>query len=60
MSAGAINRQHIRRLVYMDMIIKNGTVVTASDMFKADIGIENGKIVEISGKIDEKSCKACR
>ena len=37
----------------MDMIIKNGTVVTASDMFKADIGIENGKIVEISGKIDE-------
>ena len=57
MSAGAINRQHIRRLVYMDMIIKNGTVVTASDMFKADIGIENGKIVEISGKIDESLAK---
>ena len=57
MSAGAINRKHIRRLVYMDMIIKNGTVVTASDMFKADIGIENGKIVEISGKIDESLAK---
>jgi len=41
----------------MDMIIKNGTVVTASDMFKADIGVENGKIVLISEKIDESLAK---
>lgn len=41
----------------MDMIIKNGTVVTASDMFKADIGVENGKIVLISERIDESLAK---
>lgn len=28
----------------MDLIIKNGTVVTDSEIFKADIGISNGKI----------------
>lgn len=28
----------------MDLIIKNGTVVTDSETFKADIGISNGKI----------------
>ncbi len=31
----------------MDTIIKNGTVVTATDTFKADVGISNGKIVQI-------------
>jgi dihydropyrimidinase len=33
----------------MDLIIKNGTVVTDSETFKADIGISNGKI-EIVGQ----------
>ena len=33
----------------MDLIIKNGTVVTDSETFKADIGISNGKI-EIIGQ----------
>ena len=33
----------------MDLIIKNGTVVTDSETFKADIGISNGKI-EVVGQ----------
>lgn len=32
----------------MDIIIKNGLLVTASDIFKADIGILNGKIAALS------------
>lgn len=32
----------------MDIIIRNGTVVTESNIFKADIGIKNGKIICIS------------
>lgn len=31
----------------MDLVIKNGKVVTASDAYEADIGIGNGKIVGI-------------
>ncbi len=31
----------------LDMVIKNGTIVTASDIYKGDIGIKNGKIAEI-------------
>jgi len=29
----------------MDLVIKNGKIVTASDAYEADIGIGNGKIV---------------
>lgn len=36
-------------------IIKNGTIVTATDKFKADIKIDGEKIVEISDKIDTNS-----
>lgn len=36
-----------------DFIIKNGTIVTASDTFKADIAIKNEKIVEIGENIQE-------
>ncbi len=35
----------------MQLVIKNGTIVTASDVYKADIGIENGKIVSLAEKI---------
>lgn len=35
----------------MDMIIKNGTVVTATGMFKADIAVENGKIAAIGNHL---------
>ncbi len=31
----------------MDLVVKNGTIVTATDMYKADIGCRNGKIVSI-------------
>lgn len=31
-----------------DMIVKGGTLVTASDTFKADLGIKAGKIVEMA------------
>lgn len=31
----------------MDLVIKNGTIVTATDLYKADIGCENGKIISI-------------
>lgn len=35
----------------MDLLIKNGTIVTASDMYKADVAVTNGKITEIAAKI---------
>lgn len=36
----------------MDLVIKNGKIVTASDAYEADIGIENGKIVGIGRGIE--------
>ncbi|MEG0963146.1 MAG: dihydropyrimidinase [Lachnospiraceae bacterium] len=30
-----------------DLVVKNGTIVTASDMYKGDIGIKDGIIVEL-------------
>lgn len=42
----------------MDLIIKNGTIVTADSTFKGDIGIKDGKIKVISASIDPKKCKA--
>lgn len=35
----------------MDLIIKNGTVVTADDMFKADVGVSRGKIVALGADL---------
>lgn len=32
----------------MDLIVKNGTIVTASEMYKADIAVKDGKIIMIS------------
>lgn len=48
----------------MKKIIKDGTVVTATDTYRADICIENGVITQIGGKltdvdaeiIDAKGC----
>ena len=37
----------------MDLIIKNGTVVTPSCTFKADVGVTGGKITAIAEHIDE-------
>lgn len=36
----------------MDICIKDGTIVTANDIFKADIGIQNGKIVALGQGIN--------
>ena len=38
----------------LDLIIKNGIIITADETFKGDIGIENEKILCIgfSGKLD--------
>ena len=39
----------------MDLIIKNGTVVTPSGMFRADVGVQDGKIVEIAASISAEA-----
>ncbi|MGE0685068.1 MAG: dihydropyrimidinase, partial [Candidatus Binatia bacterium] len=31
----------------MDLVIRNGTVVTAGDVTQADVGIEGGKVKQI-------------
>jgi dihydropyrimidinase len=36
-----------------DLIIANGTVATAADVFKADIGIRDGRIVQIGGDMGD-------
>ncbi len=36
----------------LDLIIRNGTVATASDVFKADIGVSGGKIVQIGQSLE--------
>lgn len=35
----------------LDLVIKNGKIVTESDLFEGDIGIKNGVISEIAGDI---------
>ncbi|MDD6735534.1 MAG: dihydropyrimidinase [Clostridiales bacterium] len=35
----------------MDLLIKNGTVVNGSESYKADIAVENGKIIQIGNDI---------
>lgn len=32
----------------MDLLIKNGTIVTDSEMFKADVAVKDGKIVAVA------------
>ncbi|WP_446899051.1 dihydropyrimidinase [Clostridium sp. LBM24168] len=41
----------------MDTIIKNGTVITALDTYKADIGIEKGKVVAIASNLVDSKAK---
>jgi dihydropyrimidinase len=36
-----------------DLVIANGTVATAADVFEADIGIRDGRIVQIGGDMGE-------
>lgn len=39
----------------MDYKIVGGTVVTASESFKAEVGVKNGKIVQIASKIKDQA-----
>jgi len=41
----------------MDTIIKNGTIVTAVDKYRADIGIEKGKIKVIAANLKDDKAK---
>jgi len=41
----------------MELIIKNGTLVTASETFKADIGVSGGKIVAIGAGLKDAGSK---
>ncbi len=38
----------------MDLIIKNGTIVTPSETYVADIGVRNGKIIALGGALFEE------
>ena len=39
----------------MDLVIKNGTMVTASEVIRADVGISNGKIAAVADNIEAGS-----
>lgn len=39
----------------LDLLIKNSVVVTASDQFKADIGIKDGRIVTLADDINQEA-----
>lgn len=41
----------------MDMIIKNGIVVTDSEMFKADVAVKDGKIVSVGENLCTEGCE---
>lgn len=41
----------------MDTLIKNGTVVTAAGISKADVGIQDGKVVAIAASLDDDSAR---
>jgi len=41
----------------MDLIIKNGTVVTATGSFAADVGVSGGKIVAIGANLQAEGAK---
>ena len=40
----------------MDLIIKNGTIVTSTEMFKADIAVKDGKIVSVGENLPTDGC----
>ena len=45
------NKVKLIEVEKMELVIKNGKIVTATDMYNADIGIENGKITEIGKEL---------
>ena len=41
----------------MDLIIKNGTIISATETYMADIGIKDGKIITISKDLADPKAK---
>lgn len=41
----------------MDLLIKNGTIVTATEMFKADVAVKDGKIAAIGANLNYDGAK---
>lgn len=41
----------------MDLLIKNGTVITATDTYKADVAVKDGKIVMIGQNLEANGAK---
>ncbi|MDQ3811343.1 MAG: dihydropyrimidinase [Chloroflexota bacterium] len=39
----------------MDLIVSNGTIVTATDTYRADLGIDGGRIIQIGAALDPRS-----
>jgi dihydropyrimidinase len=37
----------------VELIVKNGTVVTAADTFRADVGVAGGRVVQIGDALDD-------
>ncbi|MFW9889652.1 MAG: amidohydrolase family protein, partial [Candidatus Thorarchaeota archaeon] len=44
-------------MVELDLIVKNGSIVTASDIYSADIGVSEGKIVTIAQDLPSNEAK---
>ena len=44
----------------MDLLIKNGTVVTESEMFKADVAVSNGKITAVASDLTPEAGTAVK
>jgi len=42
----------------MTTLIKNGTIITATDMYKADILVKNGLISEIARKFQRSQARS--
>src|SRR4029077_9916811 len=40
-----------------DTIITNGTVVTATDTYRADVAIENGRVVAVGSELPRENAK---
>ena len=40
----------------MDLIIKNGTIVTDSEMFQADLAVQDGKIIAVGRDLQTEGC----
>lgn len=41
----------------MDLVVKGGTVITATETMRADVGVKDGKVVQLAENIDSKCAK---